>query len=61
MSIEETVYQSMARRIEQLESQLAAIKQQFINYESADEYALDIMMEYGRLQTMIMAIKENPQ
>ena len=43
-------------RIAQLEADLAAIKQQFINYENA--CALDMMIEYERLQTMIMSIKE---
>jgi uncharacterized radical SAM superfamily Fe-S cluster-containing enzyme len=37
---------------------LYEIKQQFINYENADAYALDMMIEYDRLQTLIMSIKE---
>lgn len=45
-------------RIAQLEADLAAIKQQFINYENADEYALDMMLEYANLQSLIMSIKE---
>ena len=49
-------YEDHAAIVAQLDSQLAAIKQQFINYENADEYALDMMMEYERLQTMIMSI-----
>jgi len=45
-------------KVKELESQLEQIKQQFINYESADEYALDMMVEYERLQTLIMSIKD---
>ena len=47
-----------AYRIEQLEQQLASIKQQFINYEDTDDYGVGIMIEYEKLKALIMSIKE---
>lgn len=44
--------------IEELEIKLSDIKKQFIKYESSDHEGLDMMLEYVKLQNLIMSIKE---